>query len=82
MALIRTYECLVIASHRMHRFHIRDKVIIEEYMKRYKNNDWDDEECWDDEEFLKVEEELWSNRIWLMKEIACAIVFVTMNMLM
>ena len=23
-------------------------------------NDWDDEECWDDEEFLKVKEELWS----------------------
>ena len=51
-------------------------------MKRNRNDNWDDEECWDDEEFLKVEEELRSNRILLMKEIACAIVFVTMNMLM
>ena len=61
VALIRTYEHLVIASHRMHRFHIRDKVVIEEYMKRYKNNDWDEEECRDDEEFLKVEEEMLSS---------------------
>lgn len=60
MAFIRTYERLVIASHRMHRFHIRDKVIIQEYLKRYKNKDWDEEECRDDEEFLKVEEELWA----------------------
>ena len=57
-------------------------MIIEEYLKRNRNDNWDDEECWDDEEFLKVEEELRSNRILLMKEIACAIVFVTMNMLM
>ena len=26
-----------------------------------RNNDWDDQECRDDEEFLKFEEELWSN---------------------
>ena len=61
MALIRTYERLVIASHRMHRFHIRDKVVIEEYMKRYKNNYWDEKECRYDKEFLKVEEEIWSS---------------------
>ena len=60
MALILTYEHLVIASHRMHRFHICDKVIMKEYLKRYKNNDWDEEECRDDEEFLKIEEEMWS----------------------
>ena len=29
-------------------------------MKRYKNNDWDEEECWEDEEFLNIEEEMWS----------------------
>ena len=44
----------------MHRFHIRDKVIMKEYLKRYKNNDWDEEECRDDEEFLKIEKEMWS----------------------
>ena len=58
VALIWTYERLVIANHCMHRFHIRDKVIIQEYLKRCNNNDWDEEECRDDEEFLKVEEEL------------------------
>ena len=60
MALIRTYECLVIASHRMHRFHVRDKVIIDKYLKRYRNKDWDEEECRDDEKFLKIEEEMWA----------------------
>ena len=59
-SLCRTYERLVIASHRMHRFHIRDQVIIDAYMDRVRNNDWDDEENRDDEEFLKLEEELWS----------------------
>ena len=59
-ALIQTYERLVIASHRMHRFHIRDQVIIEEYLKRVRNDDWDDHESRDDEEFLKLEEEMWS----------------------
>ena len=44
----------------MHRFHIRDQVIIEAYMDRVRNNDWDDEENRDDKEFLKLEEELWS----------------------
>ena len=44
----------------MHRLHILDKVIINEYLKRNKNDDWHDEECRDDEEFLKVKEELWS----------------------
>ena len=44
----------------MHRFHICDKVIIQEYLKRCNNNYWDEEECRDDEEFLKVEEELWA----------------------
>ena len=44
----------------MHRFHIRDMVIIKEYLKRYKNNDWDEEECRDDEKFLKIKEEMWS----------------------
>jgi len=44
----------------MHRFHVRDKVIIDEYLKRYKNKDWDEEECRDDEEFLKIEEEVWA----------------------
>ena len=29
-------------------------------MKRYKNNDWDEEECWNIKEFLKVEEDMWS----------------------
>ena len=60
MALIWIYERLVIASYCMHRFHIRDKVIIDEYLKRYKNKDWDEEECRDDEEFLKIEEEMWA----------------------
>ena len=59
-SLCRTYERLVIASHRMHRFHIRDQVIINAYMDRVRNKDWDDEENRDDEEFLKLEEELWS----------------------
>ena len=59
-ALIRTYERLVIASHRMHRFHICDKVIIEAYLKRIREKSWDDQECRDDEEFLKFEKELWS----------------------
>ena len=44
----------------MHRLHILDKVIINEYLKRNKNDDWHDEEYRDDEEFLKVKEELWS----------------------
>ena len=60
MALIWTYKRLVIASHRMHRFHMCDKVIIKEYLKRYRNNVWDEEACRDDKEFLKVEEEMWS----------------------
>lgn len=59
-SLCRTYERLVIASHRMHRFHIRDQVIIDAFMDRVRNKDWDDEENRDDEEFLKLEEELWS----------------------
>ena len=29
-------------------------------MKRYKNNDWDEEECRVGKEFLKIEEEMWS----------------------
>ena len=35
-------------------------MIIDEYLKRYKNKDWDEEECRDDEEFLKIEEEMWA----------------------
>ena len=38
-ALIQTYKRLVIASHRMHRFHFRDQVIIKEYLKRARNDD-------------------------------------------
>ena len=70
-ALIRTYERLVMASHRMHRFHVRDKVIMDEYLKRNRNDDWDDEEGRDDEEFLRVEEELWS-KMYPGQASACA----------
>ena len=59
-ALIQTYERLVIAIHRMHRFHICDQVIIKEYLRRVRNNDWDNNESRDDKEFLKLEEEMWS----------------------
>ena len=44
----------------MHRFHIRDQVIIAECLRRVRNDDQDDHESWDDEEFLKLEEEMWS----------------------
>ena len=57
-ALIRTYERLVIASHQMYRFYIRDHVIIEEYLKRIRNDDWYDQESWDNNEFLELKEEL------------------------
>ena len=30
------------------------------YGEVYKNNDWDEEECRDDKEFLKIEEEMWA----------------------
>ena len=59
-ALVQTYERLVLASHRMHRFHICDKVIIDTYLERLRGNSWDERECRDDEEFLKFEKELWS----------------------
>ena len=61
MTLIWTYERLVIASHRMHRFHMCDNVIIEKYLKRYRNNIWVEEDCRDDDEFLKIEEDMWSS---------------------
>ena len=44
----------------MHRFHVRDQVIIEEYLRRVRNDDWDEHESWGDKEFLKLEEEMWS----------------------
>ena len=51
-ALCDTYERLVIAGHRMHRFFIRDQIIIDAYLERVKTNDWDETDDRDDEEFL------------------------------
>ena len=40
---------------------------MDEYLKRKRNDNWDDEECRDNKEFLKVKEELWS-KMYPMQE--------------
>ena len=59
-ALCDTYERLVIAGHRMHRFFIRDQIIRDAYVERVNNNDWDEKDDRDDKEFLQLEGELWA----------------------
>ena len=59
-SLCETYERLVIASHRMHQFHVRDQVIIDAYLERVRDVDWDNMENRDDEAFLDLEDELWA----------------------
>jgi len=54
------FERLVIACHRMHQFHIRDQVIIDEYMTRMANNNWDKAKDRDDNEFLQWERTIWA----------------------
>ena len=44
----------------MHQFHIRDQVIIDDYMKRMSSDNWDKSTDRDDHEFLHTERKIWA----------------------
>ncbi len=54
----RLYERLVITKHRLGRIYCHVELVKELYMKRWKNNDWDEDEERDATEFLELEKEI------------------------
>jgi hypothetical protein len=54
----RLYERLVITKHRLGRIYCDIELVKELYMKRWRNNDWDEKEERDAAEFLEIEKEI------------------------
>ena len=59
MMRIRMYERLVIGKHRMERIYFLTEEILRRYMKRFRDNSWDEEEERDDRDYLEQEKEIW-----------------------
>ena len=57
--LVRMYERLVIAKHRMLRIYVSNERVKRRYMKRFKDNDWDEDEERDCKKYLQQEREIW-----------------------
>ena len=58
---IRMYERLVMMAHRLNRIYIHPALVRDEFMKRFKANDWDENEERDSREFLELEKEIHLN---------------------
>ena len=52
------YERLVMMAHRLNRIYIHPALVRDEFMKRFKANDWDENEERDSREFLELEKEI------------------------
>ncbi|KAL7529489.1 hypothetical protein ACHAXR_002994, partial [Thalassiosira sp. AJA248-18] len=55
---IRFYERLVITKHRLSRIHCHLPDVKELYIKKWKNNDWDEKEERDALDFLDLEKDI------------------------
>ena len=56
---IRMYERLVVGKHRLHRIYCHIPRVQALYLRRWKSNDWDEDDNRDDQEFLKVERQIY-----------------------
>ena len=52
---LRMYERLVVGKHRLSRIHCSIARVTELFLKRWKENDWDEQDDRDDTEFLEAE---------------------------
>ena len=59
MMRIRMYERLVIGKHRMERIYLSTEEILRRYMKRFRDNSWDEEEERDARDYLEQEKNIW-----------------------
>ena len=53
------YERLVVGKHRLHRIHCSVQRVQELFLKRWREDSWDEDENRDDQEFLELEKEIY-----------------------
>ena len=53
------YERLVVGKHWLSRIHCSIARVKELFLKRWKENDWDEQDDRDDTEFLEAEKNIW-----------------------
>ena len=56
---IRLYERLITGKHRINRIYISSENVKRRYMKKFRGNDWDEDEERDNIEYLEQEQEIW-----------------------
>ncbi len=52
------YERLVITKHRLHQIYCHLSIAKELYLKRFKNNNWDEGADWDAKYFFEIEKDV------------------------